>query len=576
DLSRVPEPIGAVNWVAPVPPPQTGEPENILVESQMPQRVSVEGQAVDWFGWMPLGETLVYRAKDRIFFTSVEGGGADTLMVESAPDAPFPSISASGEYFATVGASGSLWLKRFGVAASENAVNMDSPVTAIAFAPFRLELAYATEDKNVWLFDFSGTDHRLLGKADDVVQSLHWSPRGDMLAWSTTPRGAFDGFAQARGHALVPKTPKEAGVSLASPSQWSPDGNSVLGIGTGPEGSGLLLWDATSQRLLDGGFPLTNADISVAWDFEQIAYAQGEPPHPQPFGFDSLTPFAFDASPRSVVRLNWEEGQILDRPLHRAKDLCWDHQSRWLVHTLDERAESFGTSKPYLRQGLWAMNVETGEHLPLQRDPGSYSLPQFSPRGGWLGYLRSSRVEDDTSELWVRPMKTQSAKSRIAERMRLRSLPLLRKGDYEEAIPFLRDALRMNPDLESARLELAQAYRQIAGTVPSSAEAGLLLAAATREMTRLVAYVPGNPVYREELMETFFAFAVVSGRYYAFEAAERGRQLLAADPGATSDPDRVTQVIQPVLLDAWAWDPFHFEAREMLESALDHFRRTRN
>jgi tetratricopeptide (TPR) repeat protein len=281
-----------------------------------------------------------------------------------------------------------------------------------------------------------------------------------------------------------------------------------------------------------------------------------------------------------VFNVRWSEAAgspRLDPPPHHLENLGWSGRADWVIRRFDEHAETLDASRSQrLRQGLWALNLTTGDDIPLTLEAGDYRMPRLSGRQGWLLYLE---VTEDggagnppRGALWARPIEASAGGLRHAERLHLRASPLIDAGRYEEALPYLRDALRLNPGLNDARLALAEAGMAMAETTEGSAAAGLLLAHAVRELTLLAAGSPTTPLYRRELTRAFLGYAVVAGRIQAAAAADRGRAFLEGDPDRQASPEQVRSVLQPDLIDAILWDPAPEDGWRLLESALDYYR----
>ena len=579
NAARTPPPGGFANVAARTPAPFSSRDKAVLLERADRFEILPPGGGVDWFRWIPGRDEILLRAAGVLY------RAVPTNLVGSlgpAGEAALPALSANGEYIAALAPDGDLHLLRMGVAARPWWLPVPgSRPSALAFSPVGLEVAFADSGRVIRIHDVETGLTRTVARTGDPVTALHWSPSGRALAWDAAAETGvryFAGAVDAGSGRPVPFAPDGASLLPSGPPQWAPDSRSILALGRVSERSGL--WRLGPERLVEllAAHPADPSELLVSPDFHKAALTLAPEVHPRPWGDGMATPFAYDARPLAVASLTWPEGDaalVLDLPLHRTPGLCWSSSSALVVRRVDQRAETLRTSPaPLASGGLWAVDLRSGEEVPLTFAPGDYRDPRFSSRESWLAYLEVVAEEKDgrpRGRLWIREMIRSKPSETLSERAHLRALPAARRGDPWSLV-LLRDALRLDPDRESARHALGRTSLDLAAGAASAAETGLLLGAAVRELVLVHAQDPGNPIYVQDLVQAFLAYAAVAGRYYSAEAAERARTFLEADPGAEADPEVVRTALHPALVDAVLWDPRNREAWRLLESGLTHYR----
>ena len=202
--------------------------------------------------------------------------------------------------------------------------------------------------------------------------------------------------------------------------RWSPDGGTIAFYSSEDEGKAICLMkpDGSDRRTLTT-LETSNAFLhrtgeSLAWspDGSSIAFLGTDEPKPdytnivvmERLMMKHLTGF-MDFRRTHVFVVDVEGGEVtkLTEGDHDDHSISWGADGREIVFVSDRSEQS----DLFVRNDLWAVDVETRKERRITSTLGAAYRPQCSPDGRWIAYVATTRADTsndsvaEDSHLWV-------------------------------------------------------------------------------------------------------------------------------------------------------------------------------
>lgn len=283
----------------------------------------------------------------------------------------------------------------------------------IAFVLTDVDLAGNRSDSDIWLMPSNDGIPRKLTTSPKHDRHPRWSPDGRWIVFESSRGGETQLW-------IIPSDGGEARelVNLstgASEAIWSPDGSRLAFLSSVfAEHSAKPF--AESNKLNRDAIEALEKSKVKARVFEQLPVRKwdsmndGRRNH---LFVVSITNGVAAGSPRDLTP-GPQDAVPWSSTFSAGQEFAWSPDSSEIVHTASQtpvREESWSTD-----HNLWSINVASGEHRVLTKNPAADGCPRFSPDGRWLAYRAQSRAgfEADRWQLFLMDRKSGESRSLTA------------------------------------------------------------------------------------------------------------------------------------------------------------------
>ena len=257
------------------------------------------------------------------------------------------------------------------------------------------DVAANRSNRNLWICDADGSNHRQLTRYGKSVSNARWSADGRSIFFL---QGGQLWKAPLTGAKLGKKVQLSDVPAGISEFKLSPDQKSVVYISSikNPR----LQQPADSDPALDKAQAYATEDLMYRhWD-----HWVTETPRSYVASLDGkITP------ENSVDILGEEPFELPTEPFGGAEQLTWSPDSRYVAYScrkLVGKQYAFSTNT-----GIYVFDTQTGETLPVKTDGGYDTNPAWSPDGNWLAWISMARdgYEADAQRILISEVKADGS-----------------------------------------------------------------------------------------------------------------------------------------------------------------------